>query len=167
MKNLLKLQVLSIITLIIPVNIYVIGDYLGAGIQFPLLRYQITYMGSFIVTVFRDLNYIMNGTFSSRTSISVVIWVSGVIFLVIGIIRIWTKSRENNNPVKTAGILVTLSALLFLCSIILQVRSLVPWSRWHCDPDRASRAVRNWGLDVYGGAKGGDPGRGGKGAGDC
>src|SRR5512136_1395011 len=30
--------ILHAITLLIPVNIYVIGDWLGAGIQWPLLR---------------------------------------------------------------------------------------------------------------------------------
>jgi hypothetical protein len=120
MKKLLKLQILSVLTLLIPINIFVIGDYLGAGIQFPLLKYQITYMGSIIISVFRDINYVINGTLSSKTAFSVVIWFIGTIILVIGIILLWTKARDNIKNLKISGILLILSAIIFLVSTILQ-----------------------------------------------
>jgi hypothetical protein len=120
MEKLLKLKIVSILTLIIPISIFVVGDFLGAGIQFPLFKIQITYMGSFIITIFRDLNYIMNGTLSGRTALSVLIWFLGIIILIIGIILIWNKCKENTKIIKITGILIIFSAILFLISTILQ-----------------------------------------------
>jgi len=120
MKKFQKLQILSILILIIPINIYVIGDYLGAGIQFPLVKYQISYMGSFTITILRDINYILNGTFTNKTALSVFIWFLGVIALISGIILIWIKYKDNIKNIKIAGILILLSAIFFLVSIVLQ-----------------------------------------------
>lgn len=118
-KN-LKFQILSILTLIIPVNIFVIGNYLGAGIQFSLSKYQITYMGSSTITIFRDITYLMDGIYSNKTALSVFIWLLGVITLIFGIFFIWFISHENNKNIKITGILIILSALLFLVSTTVQ-----------------------------------------------
>ena len=114
------MQILSVITLIIPINIFVIGDYLGASIQFPLLKYQITYMGSSTVTILHDFNYVISGIYTSKTAVSVFIWFFGVLILLLGIILIWVKSHENIKIFKTTGILIMASALLFLVSTIVQ-----------------------------------------------
>jgi hypothetical protein len=120
MEKFLKLRFLSVLTLIIPINILVIGDYLGAGIQFPLIKYQVTYLGSFFVTIFRDLNYIMMGVYTSNTAYSVFVWFLGVLFLILGVILMWIISYDNAKSAKTAGVLIIISAVFFLISTILQ-----------------------------------------------
>ena len=37
---------LQCLVFLIPVNIYVIGDWLGTGVQWVLFRYQQTYLGN-------------------------------------------------------------------------------------------------------------------------
>ena len=115
-----KIRILSILTLFLPMNIFVIGDYLGAGIQFPLIKYQITYMGSMAITIFRDITYILNGVYTNKTTLSVIVWVLGVLVLVLGIVIIWVKIDKNNNNLKLTGILIITSAFLFLSSTIIQ-----------------------------------------------
>jgi hypothetical protein len=119
MNSLRKVQILSILSLFIPLNIYVIGDYLGAGIQFSLFRYQETYLGSFIITFFRDLNYVLNGTITGKTMFSIVTWIIGVLFLLIAIILVF-YDNNGKTEVPTAGILICLAAITFLISIIIQ-----------------------------------------------
>ena len=64
-KGITKEQIFSLITLVIPINIYIIGNFLGAGLQTPLFRFQITGYGSFfyscnagfILYYFRNLQW--------------------------------------------------------------------------------------------------------------
>jgi len=100
------MQILSVITLIIPINVFIIGDYPGASIQFPLLKYQITYMGSSTVTILHDFNYVIIGIYTNKTAESVSIWFLGVLILLSGINLIWVKSHENIKIFKTTGILI-------------------------------------------------------------
>jgi len=113
-------KILSLFSLVVPVNIYIIGDYLGAGVQFVLFRYQITYLGSVFISVFHDLNYILNGAFFGKTAISIIFWVIGVLCLFIAILLFFIKSYEDVENSIRGGLLIVISAILFLISIVIQ-----------------------------------------------
>ena len=53
---------LQCLVFLIPINIYVIGDWLGTGVQWALFRYQQTYMGDSLILVTRGITLVLDGT---------------------------------------------------------------------------------------------------------
>jgi hypothetical protein len=82
------------LTLILPVNIYIIGDAIGAALQFPLLRYQQTYLGNGVITVLCDLDYVASGIITGRSALSILLWVCGTLLLVAGIVYFAARRQE-------------------------------------------------------------------------
>lgn len=69
-------------TLILPVNIYLIGEEgLGAGLQSSFLRYQQTYLGTSIITLANDLGYITSGVIGGQSALSILLWAFGTTLL--------------------------------------------------------------------------------------
>lgn len=66
---------------LIPINIYVIGDWLGTGVQWTLLRYQQTNLGTSLIPVTKDVGYVIAGIMSGRSGISILVWCAGAIML--------------------------------------------------------------------------------------
>lgn len=118
--NYKKFIYISLITFIIPINIYVIGDFLGAGIAFPLFKFQITFLGTSVLTLIKELNYVINGTFHHNTAISVIFWTIGVIGLFLSLIFLIINRNKNINSILQAGILIFISTFMFLISIFFQ-----------------------------------------------
>ena len=81
-------------TLVLPVNIYIIGDSIGAGLQFPFLRYQETYLGTNIITILHDFDYITSGTIGGRSALSILLWVLGTALLVAAIVYFVARRQE-------------------------------------------------------------------------
>jgi len=67
--------------LLLPANIYVIGDAIGAGIQCSFFRYQQTYLGTSLITLVDDFGYVASGTISGRSALSILLWVLGTALL--------------------------------------------------------------------------------------
>ena len=78
--------ILHFLLFLIPVNIYMIGDGIGAGIQWSLFRYQSTYLGISIITVLKDLNYVLTGEIAGKTAISLTIWILGAVVLIFSLL---------------------------------------------------------------------------------
>jgi len=123
-NDLIKFQILSLLTLLVPINIYVIGNYYGAGVQFAVFRYQESYLGSIFITFFRDINYVLNGTITNKSAISIFIWFFGVIFLILAICLILILN-DKNNKIQNSGIFIILAAIFFLLSLIIQYGPLL------------------------------------------
>jgi len=70
MTRLLLPLLLQFLLFFIPVNIYLIGDGLGAGIQWSLFRYQVTYMGTSLILASRDLTYVLTELMGGREAVS-------------------------------------------------------------------------------------------------
>lgn len=68
-------------TALLPANIYVVGGNLGAGLQFPFLRYQQTYLGASLITLVDDLGYVASGTIGGRSAVSILLWALGTVLL--------------------------------------------------------------------------------------
>ncbi|HVN65776.1 MAG TPA: hypothetical protein VMT31_04060 [Methanomicrobiales archaeon] len=110
--------ILHAITLLIPVNIYVIGDWLGAGIQWPLLRYQETYLGRNVISILTDSWYIREGIFHGRTALSTGIWILGAILLVLAFLIALSQERERLKRVR--GYLILSGAVFFMIASVIQ-----------------------------------------------
>jgi hypothetical protein len=116
-----KFKLILLISLIIPLNIYVIGDFLGAGITFPFLKFQITFMGTFFLTFLQELNYVINGTFHHKTAISVLFWTIALIIQVAAVLTLYISwNRQNFILLRRAGVFLMTATILYLASIITQ-----------------------------------------------
>ena len=108
-------------TLILPVNIYIIGGTIGAGIQFPFLRYQETYLGTNIITILRDLDYITSGVIGGRSAVSILLWVFGTALLVAAIVYFAARRQEDYEVFrKPLALLVAGGAAAYLLSCVAQ-----------------------------------------------
>ncbi len=123
MKNLHPRQIDIIINLllfIIPINIYVIGEWLGTGVQWALFRYQQTYLGSNLLPISRDIEYISMGVFSGKTALSVIVWLAAVLLILISLILLVTDQKEKTVKRKYCGGILIGAGILFLASCMIQ-----------------------------------------------
>ncbi|WAI01624.1 hypothetical protein [Methanogenium organophilum] len=112
---------LAVLIFCVPVSIYVIGSMMGAGVQFPLFRYQETYMGANVITIIRDLQYVLEGSITGRSALMPVFWTAGVIFGSFGLFFIAIPSRIRGwySP-RRGGICIMGAGFLYLLALIAQ-----------------------------------------------
>ncbi|KLK88023.1 hypothetical protein SZ63_08240 [Methanoculleus sediminis] len=67
---------------LLPANIYVIADGIGAGLQCSFFRYQQTYLGTSLITLVDDLGYVTSGTIGGRSALSILLWALGTALLI-------------------------------------------------------------------------------------
>lgn len=72
---------IPIIPFLFPINVYLIGDAIGAGIQFLLLRFVGSFSGRSIIPVWREVQLVTSGIITGRTALSIALWAGGVIIL--------------------------------------------------------------------------------------
>nr|WP_319375595.1 hypothetical protein [uncultured Methanoregula sp.] len=113
--------VLQCVTLLIPLNLYVVGDWLGSGIQWALFRFQYTYAGTSIIPFTSDLGYIISGTITGRTAFSMFAGVCGSCLLIAAFcLVLFSRPAEQDKRMKIIGILTIAGGLLFLGSSLIQ-----------------------------------------------
>ena len=106
---------------IMPVQIYTIGDGIGAGVQGAFFRYQESSYGTNLITIIQEVQYVTSGIYEGRTALSVFIWVMGDIMLVIATILALTLDREpDKRRFATICVSLILSGIYFLISAQLQ-----------------------------------------------
>jgi hypothetical protein len=113
--------VMGIFLLVFPINIYIIGDWIGVGIQSAIFNYKSTYLGTSLTHEFIEVNYTLSGAIQGKTALSIVAWFLGFLLLTAGLIAIvlghhWEKSRAGQR----SGYIFIVAGLLFLLSIFLQ-----------------------------------------------
>jgi len=100
------------ITLLIPVNIYIIGDLLGAGVQWPLFRYQETYLGRSFINLPRELTYVLSGILGGKTALAIWIWILGALLLVMALGLAFLPDNKKSRKIR--GYLLISGSILFL-----------------------------------------------------
>ncbi|KAF1075254.1 hypothetical protein [Methanogenium sp. MK-MG] len=112
---------LAALILCVPVSVYVVGSMLGAGVQFPLFRYQETYMGANVITIFHDLQYVLEGTITGRSALMPVFWTAGVMSGIAGLVSVAVPPRIHvlYSP-RRSGICIMGAGLLYLFALIAQ-----------------------------------------------
>jgi hypothetical protein len=120
-KKILATYFLLLYIILFPINIYVIGDFQGTGIQGIYYRMQTTTLGQSFIPITSDLRYILDGTFGLKTSLSIFIWILGVFLLTMTILYVLIKfNKLEIFQQKISGILMILSAILLIISCIIQ-----------------------------------------------
>ncbi|AGB02530.1 hypothetical protein [Methanoregula formicica] len=106
---------------LLPVNIYIIGEWLGAGIQWILFRYQQTYLGNNLIVFSKDILYVQNGILTGKSAISAAIAFAATCIIIMATVLLFIAHMENRaKRVKTSALLTIFSGCLFLLSDILQ-----------------------------------------------
>ena len=62
-----------------PLQIFIIGDYSGIGVQGAAYRYQTSSYGTSMILITQELMYIVNGIYSGKTALSIILWALGTI----------------------------------------------------------------------------------------
>jgi len=113
--------ILQCLVFLIPINIYVIGDWLGTGVQWALFRYQQTYLGNSLILVTRYITLVLNGTISGRGAISLILWAVGVLlFIIATILVIRANTRKDSSLIKKASLITITGGIMIAISIPVQ-----------------------------------------------
>jgi cadmium resistance protein CadD (predicted permease) len=111
---------IHLLIFLIPVNIYVIGEWLGTGVQWALFRYQQTYVGNCILPISNDFEYISLGIYSGKTALSVIVWFFAVILIIISLILLVSSLKDERIKRKYCGGILIGAGILFLASCMIQ-----------------------------------------------
>jgi hypothetical protein len=112
---------LCLVFFILPLNIFIIGDYAGIGIQGAVYRYQITEYGKMFFPLTREIGFILNGTLFGKTALSIILWVSGTMLLactmIFSLLHIDDTTSDYDNQIMFGSIV---SCGIYLGSCITQ-----------------------------------------------
>jgi len=145
---------------LIPLNIYMWGDWILVNVQWAFFRYQQSPYGNSLILGFKDMLYILNGQSTGLYNIAAaVFWTTGVIILIAGlIITIVAYTRKESEKLKTAsyftlagGIFLGLSALCrfnggFAIPVGIPIILIIGW--WMCKEADETDQTENEPEDV-------------------
>jgi hypothetical protein len=120
-KHLLLPLIVQCCLFLIPVNVYAIGDGLGAGVRWILFRYQQTYIGDSLIFFYKDLVYVQMGLLSGKSAVSAGISVLATLCMVLATLFLVAATiRGTVLWGKTAAVITIMGGLLFLVADVIQ-----------------------------------------------
>lgn len=113
--------VLQTLIFLIPLNIYIIGDWMGSGIQTLFFRYNQTNIGNSLIFLNREIAFVVNGILTGKSAVASFFWVVGVFFICIAMLTvIYAYLKEEQPFVRFTSYINTCGALLFTISTVIQ-----------------------------------------------
>jgi hypothetical protein len=114
--------------LLLPVDVYVIGNWLGAGIQLALFRVQYAISRWSYISLFRDIEFIIRGILWGRAGAGILFWTAAATILVFAsFFYVFHEDFQGSEGVlsrvqsrKFTGFLMMGSGVLFLLSLMIQ-----------------------------------------------
>jgi hypothetical protein len=126
---------LQCLVLLIPVNIYVIGDWMATGVRWALFRYQQGPLGSSVISIGNDFQHLLSGTLQGRSAVILLLWIIAALLLILCLIlNLATLQKQTALSFKIAALLILLSGLLFAVSDIVQYGITFHSSSGFCIP---------------------------------
>jgi len=106
---------------LVPVNILVIGDWLGTGVQWGLFRYIQSYIGNSLIFFTSFITYIANGTLTGRSALAAGFDVAASACLILALcILLFVYLKRSAGYVKAAAIVTIAAGCLFLLADMIQ-----------------------------------------------
>jgi hypothetical protein len=103
---------------VIPLNIFIIGNWTGIGIQWAFVRFQVTpAYGPSLIPITHSLSWVIIGILSARSAVSQIALFVAVIGLIVAFILLLSSEYV---WIKRAGLITVLSGILILFSSVLQ-----------------------------------------------
>lgn len=114
-RNRLQL-LLQFLIFLIPLNIYMWGDWVIVNAQWALFRYQQSEFGTSLILGYKDILYIYLGQTTGWYNIAAALfWTIGAVILLAGLYNtILAYTREESCKIRTASYF-TISGGIFLC----------------------------------------------------
>jgi hypothetical protein len=113
--------ILQIFIFLIPMNVYVIGDGIGTGIQWLFFRYHVTNSGNSIVFLHREIGFVVSGLLTGKSAIASVLWAAGAILVIAAtILVIYSLVKTDPAVLKKTAFINIAAAILFLLSVFVQ-----------------------------------------------
>jgi hypothetical protein len=114
------LLLLQCLILVIPLNVYMWGDWFLVNVQWALVRYQQSPYGPSIIPGYKDILYIVQGQTTGMYSIlAASFWAIGSVLLLLALLLTliaWVNERPGLT--RTASILTLCSGVLFCFSAL-------------------------------------------------
>ena len=124
-RNVLRVLIQAL-PLVIPLNVYMIGDWLATGLQWALFRFQQPFLNEgaapFFINALRELGYVTSGLISGRSAAAIVVWYSGTALLIAALaLVLYRPAPDPAFPCRKYAPHATIAAgCLFLVSCMLQ-----------------------------------------------
>lgn len=130
------LLILTSLALLVPVNIYGIGDGIQCGIQWGLVRYQQTLAGGQLLSFTTDISSVASGAAISGSSAAAVLFSGSAVTLLIAalILNIVALQQIRTAYAKVAAELTIVAALGFLLADIVQYGLFLHGTSGWCIP---------------------------------
>jgi hypothetical protein len=112
--------ILQCLVFLIPLNIFMWGDWIIVDLQWAFFRYQSSPYGESLIPINKDVNYILLGQITGiHPVLAVVFWVAGGTLLVIGLLGIiFAYINERADLIRRASIFTILAGVFFGLSAI-------------------------------------------------
>jgi len=113
----------------IPMNIYIIGDWMGTGIQWVFCRYVQAFIAqasttrtiTSIIPLSREIGMIISGQLIGRSALASIFWAAGAVLLVIAlVVLLYGASRMDSSFIRKTSLVNAGCILLFILSILTQ-----------------------------------------------
>jgi hypothetical protein len=113
--------ILQCILFLIPINIFVIGDWFATGVQWGLFRYLQSSFGSSLIFFTSDINYIIRGSITGRSALATGFNVAASALLILALcVLVYVYLKKSIAPVNLAAVITISCGFLFLLSDIIQ-----------------------------------------------
>jgi len=113
---------LQCVILLIPLNVYMWGNWLLVNVQWAFVRYQQSPFGPSIIPGYKDIVYIVQGqTTGIYNILAASFWAIGSVLLLLALVLTliaWVKKRPGLTG--TAGIITLCSGILFCFSALVR-----------------------------------------------
>ena len=107
--------ILQCILFLVPVNILVIGDWLGTGVQWGLFRYIQSYLGNSLIFFTNYIAYIASGTLTGKSALAAGLDVAAAACLILALcILAGAYLKRSAAYVQAAAIVTLAGGCLFL-----------------------------------------------------
>ncbi len=112
--------ILQCLVFLIPLNIFMWGDWIIVDLQWAFFRFQSSPYGDSLIPIYKDISYILLGQTSGiHPVLAVVFWVAGGTLLVIGLLSIlFAYINERPDFIRKTSIITIFAGIFFGLSAI-------------------------------------------------
>jgi len=107
--------------LFLPINVYIVGDWVGCGIQWALFRYQVSYFGESLIGFTNEILYVYTGIIQGRSAIALIIWaIAATVLIFCFMVNIYAVFSDTPTLIQNTFLCSIIIGILFLLADLMQ-----------------------------------------------